>query len=88
MDSDESGKLSLCEFQQVLDDYRIPGISSSDTQRLFHVFDRNGDGEITFEEFLTALCGQMSDQRQRIVREAFKKLDTNKNGTLEMDEVK
>ena len=88
MDSDGSGKLCLNEFQQVLDDYKIPGISASDTQRLFNVFDRNGDGEITFEEFLTSLCGEMSDLRKRLVREAFEKLDENGNGTLEMNEVK
>ena len=88
MDADGSGKLCLNEFQQVLDDYKIPGISASDTQRLFNVFDRNGDGEITFEEFLTALCGEMSDLRKRLVREAFEKLDENGNGTLELNEVK
>jgi hypothetical protein len=31
MDSDGSGKLSLSEFQEVLDNYKIPGISASDT---------------------------------------------------------
>jgi hypothetical protein len=30
MDSDGSGKLSLSEFQEVLDNYKIPGISASD----------------------------------------------------------
>lgn len=44
MDTDNSGKLSLSEFQEVLDNFRIPGISGSDAQRLFKVFDKNGDG--------------------------------------------
>lgn len=88
MDTDGSGKLEMNEFQQVLDDYRIPGISGSDTQRLFNCFDKNRDGTISFEEFLTALCGEMSQLRRRLVNEAFKKLDANGNGLLEMDEVK
>lgn len=71
MDMDGSGNLSLTEFQQVLDDYRIPGVSGSDMERLFRVFDKSGDGAISFEEFLGALCGEMSDLRKRLVREAF-----------------
>lgn len=35
----------------------------SDAERLFHVFDSSGDGEISFNEFLTALCGEMSPLR-------------------------
>lgn len=46
IDTDGSGKLSVSEFQQVLDNYKIPGVDADMAQRLFNVFDRNGDGEI------------------------------------------
>lgn len=72
----------------MLDNFKIPGISGSDTQRLFRVFDRDGNGEIDFDEFLTALCGEFPEHRARIVNEAFDKLDADKSGTLEFDEVK
>jgi Ca2+-binding EF-hand superfamily protein len=48
MDTDNSGHLSLSEFQQVIDNFKIPGISASDAQRLFNVFDKSGDGLILF----------------------------------------
>jgi len=57
----------LSEFQEVLDNYKIPGISASDAERLFNVFDRSGDGSINFDEFLTTLCGEMSATRRRLV---------------------
>jgi Ca2+-binding EF-hand superfamily protein len=67
MDTDNSGSLNLSEFQEVLDNYKIPGISASDAERLFNVFDRSGDGSIDFDEFLTTLCGEMSATRRRLV---------------------
>lgn len=88
MDADESGQLSLSEFQTVLDNFRVPGMCASDAERLFNVFDTSGDGQISFDEFLDALCGQLGPLRTRLVNEAFDKLDANNNGTLEIEEVK
>ena len=51
----------------MLDNFKIPGVSASDTQRLFNVFDRDGSGDIGFDEFLTALCGDFPDNRRRMV---------------------
>lgn len=88
MDADNSGQLSLAEFQTVLDQQRVPGMCASDAERLFNVFDTSGDGQISFDEFLTALCGEVSPLRKRLVNEAFDKLDANGNGVLEIEEVK
>ena len=63
MDSDASGCLDLNEFSEVLDNYKIPGLCASDSQRLFRVFDHNGDGAINFEEFLHTLCEPLSQTR-------------------------
>lgn len=61
---------------------------ASDAERLFKMFDTSGDGQIGFDEFMNALCGELNPLRKRLVNEAFDKLDANGNGVLEMDEVK
>ena len=88
IDIDGSGAVDLHEFQEMLDNFKIPGISASDAQRLFNVFDHDRSGDISFEEFLTTLCGDFPAHRRRIVQLAFEKLDADKSGTLELDEVK
>ena len=72
----------------MLDQQRVPGMCASDAERLFNVFDTSGDGQISFDEFLTALCGELNPLRKRLCNEAFDKLDANGNGVLELDEVK
>ena len=71
MDADQSGQLSLSEFQTVLDQQRVPGMCASDAERLFNVFDTSGDGQISFDEFMDAICGPLSPIRRRLCEEAF-----------------
>lgn len=87
MDSDGSGALDFNEFKKALDDYRIQ-TTDAEAEQVFAIFDRNRDGTINFEEFIGAILGEMNENRQRLVHEAFKKLDDNGNGVLEVDEVK
>ena len=61
---------------------------ASDAERLFNVFDTSGDGQISFDEFMDALCGELNPIRKRLINEAFDKLDANGNGVLEIEEVK
>lgn len=87
-DADASGSLSLIEFEAVVRDQNIPGFTVNDAERVFKLFDSNSDGEIHFNEIMDALCGDFPESRRRIVSEAFDKLDTNKSGSLELEEVK
>lgn len=63
-------------------------MNEREQKKLFGVFDKSGDGLISFPEFLNAIVGEINSNRKRLVTEAFHKLDTNNNGTLELDEVK
>lgn len=87
MDSDESGALDYNEFKKALEDYKVQ-CSEEETQQVFTIFDKSRDGTIDFEEFMDAILGPLNEYRKNLVLEAFKKLDGNGNGILEIDEVK
>lgn len=88
MDANESGFLELVEFQQAIDDLKIPNLCESEVLMLFSAFDMDKSGAIDFHELMDVLIGPLSVNRQRLVQEAFKHLDVNGNGTLDLDEVK
>lgn len=87
MDTDESGQLDFTEFKNALDNFKLV-MNEAEQEKLFKIFDKSGDGLISFNEFLTAIVGDINANRKRLVAEAFKKLDDNGNGTLELGEVK
>jgi Ca2+-binding EF-hand superfamily protein len=51
VDDDNSGKLSVDEFKKVLKDYRLK-FTDKEAETLFKTFDRDGSGEIDYDEFL------------------------------------
>jgi Ca2+-binding EF-hand superfamily protein len=87
MDSDGSGALDFNEFKKALDDYKV-GATEEEAQNLFNIFDKNKDGTIVFDEFIFSIVGELNDVRLNLVKQAFKKLDANGNGTLEIGEIK
>ena len=76
------------EFENCIRDFRIPGITVNDAQRLFSLFDLDEGNCIDFNEVMIALCADFAEKRLRIVNECFDKLDLNANGVLEIEEVK
>lgn len=87
MDDDNSGSLSEQEFNKAMKDYRIQ-VTPDETIKLFALFDVNGDGVISYDEFLRVVIGEMNDNRKRFVRKAFDKLDKNGNGIIELEDIK
>ena len=87
MDDDESGALSQREFAKACKDFKI-GISDENVPVLFTLFDKNGDGTMSYQEFLEQVRGAMNQTRANIVRKAFELTDANGNGQLEIDELK
>lgn len=67
MDSDGSGALDIEEFKRALADYKVQA-SPEEAEQIFGIFDRNRDGTINFEEFMTAILGPLSDYRVNLVR--------------------
>jgi len=66
--------LDCYEFSQGIESLGVK-ISAADIQSLFKSFDKNNDNEISFEEFITVLKGQLNEFRFDIVLRIFKHLD-------------
>merc|ERR1712070_988655 len=86
-DKNGSGTLDLSEFQQLLTDQLYIHLNEEDQKELFYDFDKNGCGEIQYEEFLHQLRGEMNPQRKKIVSWVFDSIDTNKSGHIDMNDL-
>lgn len=47
---------------------------------LFKAFDKNGDGEVSYSEFIEAVKGPLSDFRRQIIIRIFKGIDVTQAG--------
>jgi hypothetical protein len=63
-------------------------LSDSDIKALFDAFDRNRDGAIDYDEFIRVLQGPMSNFRKKLVAQAFKKIDKDGSGFVDITDLK
>eukprot|EP01035_Chromulina_nebulosa_P018307 gene18307-23992_t len=80
IDTDFSNTLS---FQEFLIACRKLGINNRiltdvDIHIVFNDFDKNGDGELQYDEFIQSLKDELTANRRKIVRQAYQKI--NKKG--------
>lgn len=52
------------------------------------MFDVNNDGCIDYEEFLQGMMGEMNDRRKALVQRAFKIMDKDGSGELDLSDIK
>lgn len=55
---------------------------------LFKCFDYGGDGEIDFNEFIRVIVGPLNQFRTKICIKAFKLIDINQDGVLDITDIK
>ncbi|RHY09404.1 hypothetical protein DYB25_008721 [Aphanomyces astaci] len=87
MDDSGDKRLSRDEFKFGLRDYGVD-CSDSDVDSLLCAFDTDGDGFISFDEFLVALRGDISPRRLQFIDMAFQKLDKSKDGRVTIDDLR
>lgn len=63
------------------------GLSDAEIKIAFGTFDRNGDGSINYEEFLRTIRGEMNAQRKMIALQAFRVMDKNGSGRVDIADV-
>jgi calcyphosin len=87
MDDDGSKSISLPEFAKACRDFKV-GVSDDNVPILFEQFDTNRDGTLNIDEFLMAIRGELNQFRANLVEKAFRKIDKDSNGSLEIDDIK
>eukprot|EP00831_Metopus_contortus_P031546 TRINITY_DN2570_c0_g1_i1.p1 TRINITY_DN2570_c0_g1~~TRINITY_DN2570_c0_g1_i1.p1 ORF type:complete len:393 (+),score=80.92 TRINITY_DN2570_c0_g1_i1:77-1255(+) len=87
IDDDSSGFLEAGEFSKAMKELRL-GLSPSEVERVFQVFDVNHDGRISYQEFLRIVIGEMNEARTAVVDTVFAKLDKTGDGVITVDDIK
>ena len=63
-------------------------LNDSEIKSLFDSFDRNRDGTVDYDEFIRTLQGPMNTFRKKLVAQAYNKLDSDKNGWVDINDIK
>ncbi len=87
MDDNHSMSLDKFEFAKAMSDYML-GFSEGETQTLFTHFDFDRSGLIEYDEFLRAIRGPMNANRKSIVMRAFKIMDKDGSGMIDINDIR
>jgi len=68
-------------------DFRI-GMSDKQVGTMFKIFDRDGSGSISYDEFLRIIRGEMNDFRKSIAMKAYKIMDKDRSGQLDINDIR
>ena len=69
-----------------MNDFKVK-ISQEECRHLFTLFDEDENGELSIDEFLVAVRGQLSEARKHMIKQAFNKMDLDKNGFLDYNDL-
>tara|TARA_B110000090_G_C13266527_1_gene402454 strand:+ start:608 stop:805 length:198 start_codon:yes stop_codon:yes gene_type:complete len=65
MDDNGNGALSMSEFKKAMKECDMD-LTTSETSALFSFFDKDGSGDIDFEEFLAGVRGQYFGEEREL----------------------
>lgn len=87
MDDNNSRSLDIYEFTKAVKDYML-GFSDSEIKTLFGYFDSSRDGSVDYDEFIRILRGPMNPMRKKFVAQAYNKLDKDRSGYIDINDIK
>lgn len=87
MDDDNSKSLSKAEFKKGCNDMRVE-VPQESLDILFTAFDINRDGTISYDEFIRIVRGDLTAPRLALVKKAYKIIDKDGNGQLDINDIK
>ena len=89
MDTSKDGKLQISELKAGLEELKeFLQYLEIDYEDLFRSIDSDGDGEISFTEFISAASDKRALLTQNNLDAAFKTFDIDGNGKITKDELK
>ena len=86
-DINNTKDLEYYEFSKSLHEFETE-LTDEEITNLFSYFDKDNTGIINYINFINSIRGPMSQKRILILKEAFKKLDLDKGGQVEIGEIK
>lgn len=81
-----SGGLTPESFSGVLREFGL-GVSDKELQLLFKSFDSDGNGRISYREFMNELRGSLTGDRLNLVKRAFDAIDHGNTGKVALDDL-
>jgi calcyphosin len=87
LDDRGDGKLDREDFKWGLFDYGVR-LSDEEFDLLLDEVDTSGDGMVSFDEFLVAVRGPLSERRLAVIDEAYDKLDRDGSGTVTLEDLR
>lgn len=86
-DDNNNKSLDREEFKKAMHDFRI-GLNPKQVGIAFDIFDRDGSGEISYDEFLRTIRGEMNEQRKELAMKAYKIMDKDGSGSLDINDIR
>ena len=86
-DLNNTKELDIYEFLKSLHEFETE-LTEEEITNLFNYFDKENIGVINYINFINAIRGPMNQKRTLVIKEAFKKLDIDKGGQIEINEIK
>ena len=80
-------EITFNDFKEVINNAKII-MSDDEIADLFNDFADKRTGLLNYDNFLKKLLGKLNPRRQNIVNEAFKKLDSENWGVIELSDIK